>query len=167
MRLASLVAGLAVYNPQVWFNPKCNYAIDEPSLKLQQVLDKYSNDKGEVCEHVILHMCLKGLEDENGREMGLKIGIQPDMQLSRSANIGGWNNPTAIYFALFALLSGCSIMALRKRFWRTEGRTTYNFLAKKLRHKNSEDYPVKKSSGRRKKFQSMPNLQKLMPDSNV
>lgn len=114
-------------------------------------------------------MCLKNLEDENGQEMGLKIGIQPDMQLSRSANIGGWNNPTAIYFALFALLSGCSIMTLRKKFWRTtEGRTTYNFLAKKVRHKDSRDFNTDKKSGsRRKKFQSMPNLQNLMSGSNV
>ncbi|GMH59828.1 hypothetical protein TL16_g02909 [Triparma laevis f. inornata] len=132
-------------------------------------MDNYSNEQGEVCEHVILHMCLKNLEDENGQEMGLKIGIQPDMQLSRSANIGGWNNPTAIYFALFALLSGCSIMTLRKKFWRTtEGRTTYNFLAKKVRHKDSRDFNTDKKSGsRRKKFQSMPNLQNLMSGSNV
>ena len=105
-------------------------------------------------------MCLKQLEDENGNEVGLNIGIQPDLQLSRSANIGGWNNPTAIYLVIFVLLSGCSIIAMRKKYGRAEGRLTFNYLTKKIKHKNSKDYTKRK----RKKFQSMPNLAALAPD---
>lgn len=67
------------------------------------------NANGEVCEHVVFHMCLA--ENSDGGE--LKIGIKPDMDLSRDANIGGWNNPTLIYALLAAGFSFC--------VWRTVG----------------------------------------------
>jgi len=53
--------------------------------------------------------------------------------VARDADIGGWNNPTLIYFFIFTFVSGFVIMKLRVNLKNTEVMgTTYNYLAKRL-----------------------------------
>ena len=115
-RVQSCFGGLAVYDVAAFFNTECDYRVTAvPGLV--EAVRRYSNGDGEACEHVIFHTCLglvarkdaratsDGARDEGGT---FKIAIQPDLQLSRSPAIGGWNNATLVHVVIsLLLLTGC------------------------------------------------------------
>ena len=112
-QVRSCFGGLAVYNVEQFFNLNCDYrTVEDSPADLMDAVRQYSNSDGEACEHVIFHACL-GLarNGTSGEGIGIKVGIQPDLQLSRSAAIGGWNNATLVYIVLSALiLSGLVVL---------------------------------------------------------
>ncbi len=94
-----------MYQPAAWFHPVCNYHM--PSSAFPNKSEYSSN--GEICEHVLFHLCLSALSNDLKVQGGsVVIGVQPDLYVNRSPNIGGFNNPTLVY-ALFAALLLCCV----------------------------------------------------------
>lgn len=176
----SCFGGLTVYNPTAFFHPTCNYRLTStsPDPELTSTIARYSNDNGEACEHVILHMCLRHESRDEGGTPSLKVGIQPDMMLARDADIGGWNNPTLIYLVIFCLLSaliitrlrkssdvlGSAYMNIRKRFDKMN-----KSMSPERNRKGSDDLEEKgllnkeaESLRRLNTIRSMPNLQRFV-----
>lgn len=127
----SCFGGLAVYSPLLFFDSKCSYAIQGVAASirsdLELILKQYSDPQGDTCEHTVMNLCLNLAQLQSKKKDGsdrtsiassrnaLDISIQPDLLISRDANIfGALNNPTLVYTIMLLLLLNLVLISLLK-----------------------------------------------------
>lgn len=71
--------GLAIYEPELFFDRRCNYTTSTASISRN--INTYRDNDGQICEHVVFHLCLQKYHPEYA------AAILPDLPLQRTCEL--------------------------------------------------------------------------------
>ena len=102
--LRSCFGGLALYNPELYLSSQCNYDT------LPNPLQHYAGPDGHVCEHLVLHECMRHYHPD------MLVGILPNLPVKRTC---AWTEALVppLYFVLVVIaLTLCRYLQVARRW---------------------------------------------------